>query len=101
MILTVKINQMKKIQLLLTMVFLFTTIGAVMLSIFCIGKIQEYNRVAIESLDSEMEVLNSYKKLQEDYMNLQIEHINMLEEYNDYIYINSGQAEADSIHEKI
>ena len=74
---------------------------AIMIAIFCFAKMQDYKKVAVQSLNNELKTLNKYDDMLDKHIDLQIEYLNTLEEYNDYIYINSGQAEADSIHEKI
>ena len=93
---------MKKSTLVVMMTSIISfAILAIMVAIFAFGKMKMFKDAAISSMSSEIETLRMYESLQDRHIQLQIEHLNMLEEYNDYIYINSGQAEADSIYNKI
>lgn len=75
--------------------------GAIMACIFCYASMKSTASVALESMEAHVKALRDYEELQDKHIQLQIEYLNTLEEYNTYIYINSGQAEADSIYQSI
>ena len=75
--------------------------GAIMMALFLYASMKSTTKMAVESLNGEVRALNMYEDLQNKHIDLQIEYLNMLEEYSTFIYINSGQAEADSIYQSL